>query len=238
MEGKVNGKVKTYKFDVNFDKKTERHDFIPSLWATRTVGYLLDQIRLNGQKKELMDEVVRLSKKYGIVTPYTSYLILEDEAVSVRNNRISQRDQLIRSRVLSTDDAVEEKVASYNKAAKKKEGRASVEISEEAQNLSEITVTTTNAKPAPILDYKDVEGNTKNLADGIVNLKGRAFYNNNNVWIDSHVQQNAKKPVNRIQFNSSKYFKLIKEEPEVSEYLALGRNVRFVLKGNVYEIYE
>ena len=48
------------------------------LWARRKVGYLLDQIRVNGEKKELVDEVVTLAKRYGITTPYTSYLVVPD----------------------------------------------------------------------------------------------------------------------------------------------------------------
>src|SRR5207244_752439 len=47
------------------------------------VGYLLDQIRLNGEKKELLDEVTALAKKYGIATPYTSYLIVPDAPAAV-----------------------------------------------------------------------------------------------------------------------------------------------------------
>src|SRR5882672_505534 len=43
----------------------------------RRVGHLLDQIRLNGESKELRDEIVELGTRYGIVTPYTSYLVLE-----------------------------------------------------------------------------------------------------------------------------------------------------------------
>ena len=53
--------------------------FLPRLWAVRRVGFLLDEIRLRGESKEVKDEVVTLAKAYGIVTPYTSYLILEDE---------------------------------------------------------------------------------------------------------------------------------------------------------------
>jgi Ca-activated chloride channel family protein len=44
------------------------------------VGYLLDEIRLHGENAELRDEVTQLARKYGIVTPYTAYLIVEDEA--------------------------------------------------------------------------------------------------------------------------------------------------------------
>ena len=41
--------------------------------------HLLDEIRLHGEEKELVDEIVTLGKRYGIVTPYTSYLVTEDE---------------------------------------------------------------------------------------------------------------------------------------------------------------
>src|SRR5262249_1323308 len=58
-------------------------DFVEHLWARRKVGYLLDQIRANGEKTELVQEVVSLSKKYGIVTPYTSHLIVPDGVVPV-----------------------------------------------------------------------------------------------------------------------------------------------------------
>jgi Ca-activated chloride channel family protein len=44
---------------------------------------LLDQIRANGEKKELVDETVALAKKYGIATPYTSYLIVPDGPMPV-----------------------------------------------------------------------------------------------------------------------------------------------------------
>jgi len=59
----------------------DRFDFLPRLWATRRIGYLLEEIRLRGSNKELADEVRRLGLKYGIVTPYTSFLVTEKEAL-------------------------------------------------------------------------------------------------------------------------------------------------------------
>jgi Ca-activated chloride channel family protein len=53
------------------------------LWARRKVGYLLDQIRVNGEKDELIKEVVTLAKRYGIATPYTSYLVVPDTVMPV-----------------------------------------------------------------------------------------------------------------------------------------------------------
>ena len=47
----------------------------------RRLGDLIDQIDLHGQNKELVDELVALSTKYGILTPYTSFLA--DERVQL-----------------------------------------------------------------------------------------------------------------------------------------------------------
>ena len=79
LEGTIRGKKRTFEYEAVFPKEKEGNSFIPRIWATRRVGYLLDEIRLRGEKKELKEEVARLARKYGIVTPYTSYLIIEDE---------------------------------------------------------------------------------------------------------------------------------------------------------------
>jgi Ca-activated chloride channel family protein len=79
IEGEVDGAVKKYTYEVKFPEESSDNEFIPRLWATRRVGHLLDQIRLHGENSELKDEATELAKKYGIVTPYTAYLIVEDE---------------------------------------------------------------------------------------------------------------------------------------------------------------
>jgi Ca-activated chloride channel family protein len=60
------------------DKTGDARAFIEQIWARRKVGYLLDQIRQHGESKELVDETKLLAKRYGIATPYTSYLIVPD----------------------------------------------------------------------------------------------------------------------------------------------------------------
>ena len=51
-----------------------RFIFVEKIWAVRRVGHLMDEIQLHGKSKEVVDELVRLSRKYGIMTPYTSFL--------------------------------------------------------------------------------------------------------------------------------------------------------------------
>ena len=57
---------------------------LPRLWATRKVGYLVDDARRSGRTVdgEVREEIIKLSKKYGIVTPFTAGLITEDERQS------------------------------------------------------------------------------------------------------------------------------------------------------------
>jgi len=79
LKGRVGKKAEEFVYEGTFPKKAGERTFIGPLYANRKVGYLLDQIRLHGEEKELKDEVVRLSLAYGIETPYTSYLVLENE---------------------------------------------------------------------------------------------------------------------------------------------------------------
>ncbi len=86
LTGEVNGEKKEYVYEGTFPKVSADNDFIPRLWATRRVGYLLDEVRLHGEEKELKDEVVQLGRDYGIMTPYTSYLVLESDEAYRQND--------------------------------------------------------------------------------------------------------------------------------------------------------
>src|SRR4026208_2314246 len=83
LTGKAGGATRTYTYpSLSFPLRTDANDYLPRLWATRRVGWLMEQGRSNGEQKELRDEIVDLGTRYGIVTPYTSYLALEDASVS------------------------------------------------------------------------------------------------------------------------------------------------------------
>jgi Ca-activated chloride channel family protein len=78
VRGLQNGKEREFVFEVEFPKLNERHSFVQTVWARQHVAALLDAIRRNGPRNELIDEVRGLATKYGIVTPYTSQLIVEE----------------------------------------------------------------------------------------------------------------------------------------------------------------
>lgn len=81
LRGVVNGETQMFHFPGQIftadSANVDSQSAIPRLWATRKIGYLLNQIRLQGPQQELIDQIVRLSIRYGIVTPYTSYLVTE-----------------------------------------------------------------------------------------------------------------------------------------------------------------
>lgn len=77
LSGQVQQRRATFQRQI--DTATNGPEFLPRLWATRKVGFLLDEIRLHGEEQELVDSIVALSRRYGIITPYTSFLIVEDE---------------------------------------------------------------------------------------------------------------------------------------------------------------
>ena len=82
ITGKYRGEVKTFEYRVNLYPGEPGKPFIAKLWAIRQVGYLLDQVQLEGETDEVLDELIALSLKYGIVTPYTSFLAREDVALN------------------------------------------------------------------------------------------------------------------------------------------------------------
>jgi Ca-activated chloride channel family protein len=88
LTGLIAKESQEFVYETKFaDKTNDDRIFVEDLWARRKVGYLLDAIRRNGEKKELVQEVVNLAKRYGITTPYTSYLIVPDGAVPVAQAR-------------------------------------------------------------------------------------------------------------------------------------------------------
>jgi len=88
LTGAVGKDNREFVYETTFTPKSaEDKSFVEDLWARRKVGFLLDQIRLNGEKTELVDEVKTLAKKYGIATPYTSYLVVPDNLMPIVNNR-------------------------------------------------------------------------------------------------------------------------------------------------------
>ncbi|NQT17240.1 MAG: VWA domain-containing protein, partial [Planctomycetes bacterium] len=83
ITGKVAGAVQKFDFPVELVDKSDdqSYAFVEKLWAMRRIGEIIDEMDLKGKNDELIKELVSLSTKHGILTPYTSFLADEDAEV-------------------------------------------------------------------------------------------------------------------------------------------------------------
>ena len=102
ISGKVGEKKQKFSFPARFSKKSsnESNSFVEKLWAMRRIGEIIDEVDLKGKNDELINELIGLSTRHGILTPYTSFLA-DDQASSNRLTDGRQdfertRNQLIR----------------------------------------------------------------------------------------------------------------------------------------------
>ena len=227
LSGRVDGRPKEFTFKADFPEKSLDHDFLPPLWAARRVGFLLDQIRLHGEDRELVVEVTRLARRYGIVTPYTSYLIVEDEKVRRDRGDLAELDMTLGG--VAPAPGLEREQREEFAAMKDKSGTASVRASSELQKLNQAQA---------IAETRSGGSSTQGLGRGVRMVTGQAFYFSGNAWVDARIQEKAGLAKTRVAFASGEYFALLKKQPELAAVLALGRNVRFVTNGRVIEIFD
>ena len=89
LHGDWLGTPRTFDFNFDLSHATTRNSFVPRLWASRRIAALVDEVRQAGadaaavpRMKELTDEIVQLSTRFGILTEYTSFLALEGTNLS------------------------------------------------------------------------------------------------------------------------------------------------------------
>ena len=256
LEGTVNGVTRKFTYEVNFPRTEDDHEFIPRLWATRRVGYLLDEIRLHGENAELREEVTDLARQFNIVTPYTAYLIVEDEdrrRVPLAMQSLPQlyNDSLARKDAAANWDGFKSELGGEKALAGARYGLVLKNAIAPATAAAESRVEANRALGfaggagvggvfalAP-MSADDSKARLANYSQSGQLIAGKNFFQNaSNQWVDSQAQraQNAKRQ--RIQFNSSEYFAFAAKNPKALPWLALGQNVQFVLDDTLYDIYE
>ncbi len=238
LEGIIAGGRKKFEYSLDFRPENAQNEFIPQIWAAQHIGYLLDEIRLNGEDKEMKDEITEVARKYGIITPYTSFLIMEEEDRRRADGDLRPAVQLLRNEV-AADDKLNKSMRKDYAGLREKEGKGSVAASSEIYSLQNAVNRPQVYQGRERLAYTDGSGNKQNLAEQVKNIQGRAVYQSNKIWIDSEIQNVRNARTKKIQFASAEYFELMSKGPQsASQFLALGRNVQFFINDTVYEIYD
>lgn len=229
LTGELDGARKVYEYKVDFRTNAGGEVFIPRLWATRKIGALLNAIRLHGENPELVDSIVRLSIRYGIITPYTSFLITEDDIFT--QSGVEEAQTVFESEANMAFDAVS--------------GAAAVDASEAAADLSSAQAPMPMPTQMPGVAMREgVDSDGGSLGAGepgeAVNqpvryVSDRTFVWRDGAWIDTLYNADEMTPVD-VAFLSDAYFDLLDLDPAIGEFLALGEHVLFVWEGTAYEV--
>lgn len=82
VRGRRAGRTERFETRADFPRSAEANAFIPRLWASRKLGHLTRQIWTEGETDSLVEEIRTLALRYGLPSPYTSYLVQEPEVVA------------------------------------------------------------------------------------------------------------------------------------------------------------
>jgi Ca-activated chloride channel homolog len=221
LSGNYLGKQRVFTFNFGLEKATTRNAFVPRLWASRKIAFLVDAIRqlgaegspatvsktaaTNPQVKELVDEIVRLSKEYGILTEYTAFLARDGTDLSNRDNVLAVASANFERRAMQTRSGLGAVNQSFNGDFMNNQMVANGRNSFYDERMNRVSVT------------------------NVQQVNDRAFYNRNGRWVDSQVVDREReiKPTKVIEFGSDEFGRL------AERLAAEGRQGSISLRGEI-----
>jgi Ca-activated chloride channel homolog len=199
LRGNYRGTRRALTFRLSLDGATTRNGFVPRLWASRKIGLLVDAIRAQGAEgpasslgakrkatpmnTELVEEIVRLSTEFGILTEYTAFLAREGTDLSNKGDVFANANDLLRSKAIQT-----------------RSGYASVSQDINNQNLKGCNI----ANPLNKYICPDMSESATSTVQQVCDM---AFFKRGNRWIDSRlVSEKAEaRPKRVIAFDSAEF---------------------------------
>ncbi|HYT94125.1 MAG TPA: hypothetical protein VEL76_35745, partial [Gemmataceae bacterium] len=197
IAGTLAGKPVKYTCEANLPKDAGEatSEFLAPLWAARQIGYLLQEIRLRGSNKELVEEVIRLSKQYGIVTEYTEFIAAAGPGAKAGEIYAEAGKRLAMAR-------------------QEQAGQWAVNQAFNDRQLQNRAVAGGAANT-----YRDRRG--KETTFDNINLIGqRAFYLQDGQWVDA--EEAGKRKTRVVKILSPEYFELLKKDATFAKAQQLG----------------
>lgn len=201
IEGERNGRRERFTAQATFPRSQPANDFIPRLWASRRIGDLTRQIRLEGSSEVLVREVRDLGLRYGILTEYTSYLVQEPGVVAM-NRRM------------------EDAAAMRPAAPAAQTGQGAFDIAKQSASLSK---TSSLAEADKEENEKLMIGAAANKDIEMKRVGGRIFARRDGVWTDAALGDSLR--VIEVAPYSDAYFAVARALPELGPCLVLGDEV-------------
>ncbi len=226
VSGSFNGKRTAFEYRADATASGKSFDFVPRLWAIRKVGYLMEEIRLHGERAELKDEIVTLGKRYGIVTPYTSYLVVEDTPVArPMREPASPAPWVERSpmdRPMSKGSG-----GAFDRARRAESSAPAAAPATRDDTLGEAEGAGGIAASKAVRKMKE-EVVAGKVSDPVRTLGGRTFVYRGGGWVDTEALSGTPRQL-KVKYLSDAYFALIKARPELKAAFALSDHLVIVV---------
>jgi len=220
IRGEVNGLEQQFDFagELQPASSDSSQSFIAKLWAVRRVGQIIERIDLHGKSDELVDELVSLATKHGIVTPYTSFLADDKPSTPVLGG-----PRPLSAARRAADDVLRE--------LKEESGKRSFGLRKTKADFKQAQL----APTAGAAKYRDAETGREVTVNTIKNVGAKTFYRRGDRWIDSEVTAEEMKRAVKVKRYSDQYFALIdKYGRDAAKYLASEGDVYISLGDKVY----
>jgi Ca-activated chloride channel family protein len=214
VSGSVDGATQSLNFPAQLSKTSadETYAFVEKLWAMRRVGEIIDEIDLVGQNKELIDELVALSTKHGILTPYTSFLA--DDGANIRDLAGNRRQATLALDALNAEGG--------------QAGFAQRDAKGAFQRAAQ-------APASGAAKFRKADEDSEVVVQSVKNVGSKTFFQNGGRWVDSSLTAEQEKNVQKIERYSKEYFDLVaKYGKDAAKYLAIEGEVTLVLDGQAY----
>jgi len=205
VRGLRNGRSERFATRASFPEHETDNEYIARLWASRKLGVLQQEVRLNGADPELIDEIRQTALRYGLLSEYTSYLVQEPEMLMASGGGSG----LMRSPATPP-------------AARAQVGAASVVVAEEARrareakSLADVIAAQQTAnerqKAALALDALVVTGKRVDART----VAGRTFIERDGVWLDAGRDEKVRTVT--VEPYSDAYFALLRRLPELEPW--------------------
>lgn len=241
LNGSISGEKRTFTFPATLvsQSSNETHGYVEKLWATRRIGEIIDELDLRGQNKELIDELVQLSLKHGILTPYTSFLADErtNLTASAANAGLAQDrvEKQLRQNASGQRGFAQRAMKGRFQGAGL--GGAAPAAAAPGFAAAEARVAAGGGGSAgKAALFEDADGNAQ-VAENVQNIGQKTFYRRENRWRDASVTPEQEKKAQRVKQFSKEYFELAtKHGPHLAKYLAFTEPVLVNLGNETYQI--
>ncbi len=265
VQGKVGDEQNKFDFPAELTErsKDESYSFVEKLWAMRRIGEIIDELDLKGKNDELIQELVALSTKHGILTPYTSFLADENPPPQLAGGATFGLERA-RQALRRLDEA--EGRAGFAQRAEKKYLQEAL-IAPQSSGFAMPAAPAMDAagygggmgglagRPAaaasapagmggPAVRYRDVESDHEVTVQSVQIVGNETLYKRGNQWFaasakDVDLERDAAK-VKTVERFSDEYFKLVAAntaaENTVLSRQQAGEELVIKLRGQLYRI--